>query len=73
MSCTGNCFTSAFYIDLIRDSLKDVIQTENCISEEDIVEDILQKIARSKRKHEHCDRCYEESERALWFAYQQLR
>jgi len=73
MNCTGNCFTTAFYIDLIKEALKDIVQTENRISEANIVEDELQKITQSKKKHEHCYRCYENAERALWFAYQQLQ
>lgn len=68
LNCTGNCFNTAFYINIIKEEMN----FENNKSEANIVEDELQKIVQSKKNNEHCDICYENSIRALWFAYQQL-
>jgi len=70
LECTGNCFNAAFYNDLIIHAMK---CDNNTKSEANIVEDEMQKIFQSKKNHEHCNLCYENSTRSLWSAYQILK
>jgi len=67
-SCTGNCFSTGYYVQVI----KDIIQLHD-ISEVDAVEDELRKLAKLTREGKHCPPCYERSSRCLWFAYELLR
>ena len=72
-SCTGNCFNTQYYLNLIKEAMLDAVAAECNISEANIVENELQKIAQSKYTRHHCTICYERSTRCLWFAYEQLK
>jgi len=65
--CTGNCFNTQYYIDLINKKI--VFHDVSLIN---TVEDEFQLIIDSKRKKLHCDVCYERSKMCLWYAYELL-
>lgn len=67
-SCTGHCFTTEYYMQII----KDIIQLHD-ISEVDAVEDEIRKLAKLTREGKHCQRCYERSSQCLWFANELLK
>jgi len=65
--CTGHCFNTDYYLDLIHDKL-----ALHDISDVDAVEDEIRKMAKETRMGNHCTICCERSTQCLWYAYQLL-
>jgi hypothetical protein len=63
-TCTGHCFTTDYYIDLIKNKI-----ALHDISDVDAMEDEIRKLAKETRMGYHCNRCYERSTQCIWYAY----